>query len=96
MSERMEVIRMTVNLKSFVLDNRDAYRDMTSSLRKQKQDLLALHDILMHDDILMEYEGLCFRAIVDDLTFRFGLPYEQVMESIEDINVTKLLDEEED
>lgn len=84
---------MTPDFKSYILDNIDYYKDLTSSIRKQRDDLLDKHDILMHDDILLEYQGLCFRVVVDDITGKFGLPYDFVIESIEDISLTKLLDE---
>lgn len=82
-----------VNVVDYVLNNIECYRDLTSSLRKQKKDLLQEYDILMHDDIINEYEGLCFSAIVDDLSFRFGLPYDVVMVQLEDLDLRNILDD---
>ena len=77
----------------YLCNNKDHIKDLVKDSRQWYEEQLIKHDILFHDDIKESYKSLLIQTISDEVCKRLAVPYEMVIEVIEDINILELMND---
>lgn len=71
----------------FLIQNHFHFKQVTSKFKEQKEVLLAKEDPCFHEEIKEQYRGLVKQIIRDEFTKQFAVPVDNVMITLEGLNV---------
>lgn len=87
-------VSIETDIKEFLITNRDYLSDITRHVRLFKSELVNNTSPLLHDDIKADYIRTTNQIVTDEISEKFAVSTEIILEILEEMEYYKYLDDE--